>query len=110
MTSLALAMLMVMASIILISGNHKVSTQCQGSISNLKSKCLTSVQKARPEIPPSADCCAVVMGLDIPCGCNLVTQAVENMIWIKLFMLDEQVDYQSSLEKNVEVSQVTRLV
>ena len=80
MKSLALAMLMVVASILLISGNHKVSAKCQGSIPNLISKCSTFVQKAGPENPPSADCCAVVMGLDIPCVCNLVTQAIENMI------------------------------
>ncbi|KAK9998826.1 hypothetical protein SO802_018429 [Lithocarpus litseifolius] len=80
MKSLALTMLMVMASIILISENHKVSAQCQGSIPNLISKCSTFVQQTGPGNPPSADCCAVVMGLDIPCVCNLVTQAVENMI------------------------------
>jgi hypothetical protein len=75
---LALAMLMV--AIILISGNHEVSAQCQASVPALISQCSKFVQKAGPKIPPSADCCAVVKGIDIPCVCNLITKAIENII------------------------------
>jgi hypothetical protein len=75
---LALAMLMV--AIILISGSHEVSAQCQASVPALISQCSKFVQKAGPKIPPSADCCAVVKGIDIPCVCNLITKAIENII------------------------------
>ena len=75
---LALAMLMV--AIILISGNHEVSAQCQASVPALISQCSKFVQKSGPKIPPSADCCAVVKGVDIPCVCNLITKAIENII------------------------------
>jgi hypothetical protein len=75
---LALAMLMV--AIILISGSHEVSAQCQASVPALISQCSKFVQKVGPKIPPSADCCAVVKGIDIPCVCNLITKAIENII------------------------------
>uniref|UniRef100_A0A2N9EMX6 Bifunctional inhibitor/plant lipid transfer protein/seed storage helical domain-containing protein n=1 Tax=Fagus sylvatica TaxID=28930 RepID=A0A2N9EMX6_FAGSY len=67
---LALAMLMV--AIILISGNHEVSAYCEASAPALISQCSKSVQKAGPKIPPSADCCAVVKGIDIYCVCELI--------------------------------------
>ena len=75
-----LVLAMLMATIILISGNHQVSAQCQASIPSLASQCLSSVQRFGPKIPPSAECCAVVKGVDIPCVCKLVTRMVEFII------------------------------
>ncbi|XP_075633685.1 uncharacterized protein LOC142606181 [Castanea sativa] len=75
-----LVLAMLMATIILISGNHQVSAQCQASIPSLASQCLSSVKRFGPKIPPSAECCAVVKGVDIPCVCKLVTRIVEFII------------------------------
>ena len=75
-----LAFAMLMVAIILISGNHEVSAQCQASVPALISQCSKFVQKAGPKISPSKECCAVLKDVDIPCVCKLITKAIENII------------------------------
>ncbi|KAL6853507.1 hypothetical protein ACP4OV_019536 [Aristida adscensionis] len=54
---------------------------CDNDVKDLTEKCKQFVMfPANPKIPPSAECCAVVQKVDVPCLCSKVTPGIEKVV------------------------------
>ncbi|KAK7264069.1 hypothetical protein RJT34_31672 [Clitoria ternatea] len=67
---------------LLTYNTEKVSGQCGGNVPDIVSKCSQFVEKSGAVVPPSAECCAVLRNIDVPCICKLVTREVEKLVSI----------------------------
>ncbi|KAK6945465.1 Bifunctional inhibitor/plant lipid transfer protein/seed storage helical domain [Dillenia turbinata] len=75
-----LALMVVVGMVVIFAGSYQVSAQCGGDPSTIFAKCQSFVLIPGPKIPPSADCCASIKNVDIPCICKLITPPIEKII------------------------------
>ncbi|XP_050225739.1 uncharacterized protein LOC126675180 [Mercurialis annua] len=80
MNVMMMAMLVMVGTLIL--NDEKVSAQCDGKVplTELVLQCSQYIGNNGPTIPPLEACCQVVKQADIPCGCQLVTPTIEQIV------------------------------